>query len=96
MEFRQLTEYLLPKIDHTDKQAVTLGYGVYKESMESNLKMDFLKSHMNTQKEERVEEGKYQNAQEELERQKILDDFYKEDEEETESILRKLWPVLSY
>ena len=53
MEFRQLTEYLLPKIDHTDKQAVTLGYGVYKESMESNLKMDFLKSHMNTQKEER-------------------------------------------
>ena len=38
--------------------------------MESNLKMDFLKSHMNTQKEERVEEGKYQNAQEELERQK--------------------------
>lgn len=93
MEFRQLTEYLLPKIDHTDKQAVTLGYGVYKESMEANLKMDFLKSHMNTQTEERVEEGKYQNKEEELERQKILDDFYKEDEEETEGILGKLWPV---
>lgn len=94
MEFRQLTEYLLPKIDHTDKQAVTLGYGVYKESMESNLKMDFLKDHMNTQKEEYEREEKNQDVGAWQERQRILDDFYKEEEVETEGILGKIWPVL--
>lgn len=93
MEFRQLTEYLLPKIDHTDKQAVTLGYGVYKESMESNLKMDFLKDHMNTQKEEYEREEKNQDVGAWKERQRILDDFYKEEEVETEGILGKIWPV---
>lgn len=94
MEFRQLTEYLLPKIDHRDKQAVTLGYGVYKESMEANLKMDFLKEHMNTRAEEYEEEEKSYDVEAQQERQKILDDFYKEEEEETEGILGKLWPVL--
>ena len=93
MEFRQLTEYLLPKIDHTDKQAVTLGYGVYKESMESNLKMDFLKEHMNTKTEEYEVEEKNYDVEDQQERQKILDDFYREEEEETEGILGKLWPV---
>lgn len=93
MEFRQLTEYLLPKIDHTDKQAVTLGYGVYKEAMESNLKMDFLKDHMNTQKEEYEREEKNQDVGAWKERQRILDDFYKEEEVETEGILGKIWPV---
>lgn len=33
-EFRALTEYLLPKIDHTCQEAVVLGYGIYRKAME--------------------------------------------------------------
>lgn len=33
-EFRALTEYLLPKIDHTCQDAVVLGYGIYRKAME--------------------------------------------------------------
>lgn len=33
---QKLTEYLLPRIDHRDQQAVVLGYGVYRKVMEEN------------------------------------------------------------
>ena len=61
--------------------------------MESNLKMDFLKEHMNTKTEEYEVEEKNYDVEDQQERQKILDDFYREEEEETEGILGKLWPV---
>ena len=35
--FQTLTEYFLPRIDHKDKGAVALGYGVYKEAAGENL-----------------------------------------------------------
>ena len=89
-EFRQLTEYILPKIDHTDKEAVTLGYGIYKESTESGMRMDILKEQVYVQKEESVshewESGIQDEEEREQERQKILDDFYRdEDREERQS-----------
>lgn len=30
-QFRELTEYLLPKLDHEDPTAVNLGYGIYRK-----------------------------------------------------------------
>ena len=33
---RELMEQLLPKIDHTDKDAVRLGYGLYEKCQEEN------------------------------------------------------------
>ena len=33
---QELTEYLLPRIDHRDQEAVVLGYGVYRKAMEEN------------------------------------------------------------
>ena len=36
----ELTEYILPKIDHKDAEAVVLGYGVYRESVEAGIGAD--------------------------------------------------------
>jgi hypothetical protein len=38
--FRELTEYLLPKIDHQDRDAVTLGYGIYRRAMEDRVTLE--------------------------------------------------------
>ena len=43
-DFVSLTEYLLPKINHEDNQAVLLGYGLYKDSLESPLCPALLKT----------------------------------------------------
>lgn len=100
LEFRQLTEYILPKIDHTDQEAVTLGYRVYKESVEPNIRMELLKKQIYLQKEEELVQErrilKHEEEQEE-ERQRILDDFYKDEEEETGyGILEKIGMVLFF
>lgn len=47
-QFQLLTEYILPKIDHQDQDAVILGYGVYKEQWKtvfiwSILKKNYIK-----------------------------------------------------
>lgn len=43
-DFTSLTEYLLPKINHEDNNAVLLGYGLYKDSLESALCPALLKT----------------------------------------------------
>lgn len=97
-EFRQLTEYILPKIDHTDKEAVALGYGIYKESTESNMRMDALKKQMYVSQEKSVHSGWKDSVQEEgeeqEERQRVLDDFYKEEEGEENRILGKIGTIV--
>lgn len=85
-EFRSLTEYILPKIDHGDKQAVTLGYSVYKESMEENIRLEHLKAHLYQDRQEESKKAAVFSREEEEERKKILDEFYGE-EEETEAHL---------
>ena len=42
-QFQNLTEYILPKIDHEDGQAVILGYGVYKRAMEDSFHLEQIK-----------------------------------------------------
>lgn len=88
-QLRKLTEYLLPKIDHNDKEAVEIGYGIYKESIETHMRMEVLKNRIYGERETEQKKDKAEvleddrEAQErEKERQKILDDFYKEEEEE--------------
>ena len=98
-EFRQLTEYILPKIDHTDKEAVTLGYGIYKESTESGMRMDILKEQVYVQKEESVshewERGIQDEEEREQERQKILDDFYRDEDREEKQSAGKIGILVS-
>lgn len=41
--FRVLTEYILPKIDHEDGDAVILGYGVYRRALEDTFHLEYVK-----------------------------------------------------
>lgn len=54
-QFGRLTEYLLPKIDHKDAQAVTLGYGMYRVAMEAEFQMDKIKEELYREYEEKAE-----------------------------------------
>ena len=60
-EFQNLTEYILPRIDHQDEAAVTMGYSVYKEAVEIGLKTERIKEHiyggMQEKKESRKEDS---------------------------------------
>lgn len=50
--FRELTEYILPNIDHQDQDAVMLGYGIYRCSMEENFTLDQIEAELFRKKEE--------------------------------------------
>lgn len=45
-QFLSLTEYLLPKIDHGDDQAVVIGYGVYRRAMEDSFHLEHIKEEL--------------------------------------------------
>lgn len=45
-QFQLLTEYILPKIDHQDQDAVILGYGVYKRAMEDSFHLEHIKEEL--------------------------------------------------
>ena len=94
-DFQALTEYFLPRIDHKDKGAVALGYGVYKEAAEENIRPAVVKkllweadpreSPTDTVLQEESPNFSHMEDSEkearEKERQKILDEFYSEEEE---------------
>ena len=42
-QFRELTEYFLPRLDHEDAEAVKLGYGIYRKAMEPGLQLENIK-----------------------------------------------------
>lgn len=45
-QFQLLTEYILPKIDHQEQDAVILGYGVYKRAMEDSFHLEHIKEEL--------------------------------------------------
>lgn len=58
-QFQGLTEYFLPRIDHKDSLAVTLGYGLYRVSMEAEFQIDKIKEEL-YQEYEKKEERDFQ------------------------------------
>lgn len=42
-QFRELTEYFLPKLDHEDPEAVSLGYEIYRKAMEPGMQLEHIK-----------------------------------------------------
>ena len=54
-QFLELTEYLLPKINHRDSQAVTLGYGMYRLAMEEEFQVDKMKEELYREYEKKAE-----------------------------------------
>lgn len=51
----RLTEYLLPKLDHSDEKAVTLGYGIYRKVMADTLVLEEIKELIYKREEEKEE-----------------------------------------
>lgn len=45
-QFRSLTEYILPKIEHKDGKAVMLGYGVYRRALEDTFHLEYIKEEL--------------------------------------------------
>ena len=45
-QFQLLTEYILPKIDHEDSEAVIRGYGVYRRTMENSFHLEHIKEEL--------------------------------------------------
>lgn len=80
-QFRELTEYFLPKLDHEDSVAVNLGYGIYRKAMESGLQLEQIKEMIyragsgnedrNVENETRndTESGKHSDEEEEFRRE---------------------------
>ena len=96
--FQTLTEYFLPRIDHKDKGAVALGYGVYKEATGENIHPAVIKNLLWESKPQEKSENIYLQRESsdfsqvedlkkkaEEERQRILDEFYSEEEEKPAS-----------
>ena len=101
--FQSLTEYFLPRLDHRDPKAVTLGYGIYRYAMETEFGTDSLRAVIRELLEKRQEtsgQGKMSLEQEELweqeewdaeksRREEAMRAFFEEDTEEEEDAVRK-------
>ena len=78
-QLRGLTEYILPKLDHEDNQAVMLGYGIYRKALEPGFQLEVVKEAI-YQKEDEADknaaspkEDKYQEILSEKQENEIID-----------------------
>ncbi len=46
IQFQELTEYILPGLDHEDARAVMLGYGVYRRAMDDTFHLEQIKEEL--------------------------------------------------
>lgn len=91
LSLRELMEYLLPKIDHKNQDAVMAGYGLYRKITEENCGIETLKAALTLQRSADAQSRSHPLPEdmdseelepEELERKKLLDDFFSSTEEE--------------
>ena len=83
-KIKELTEYLLPRIDHRDQEAVVLGYGMYRKAMEENFQGKQLRELL-YRKEENAESGGEEKEAERIseeEREEEEFDWWEEKPEE--------------
>ena len=86
---RTLGEYLLPRIDHADQEAVALGYHFYQKTMDGASSEELF--HTLLQGESGTEEEIFQ---EDTERKQILDDFFAREDEEEQIHAGSLWRLI--
>lgn len=97
--FPVLTEYLLPRLDHRDPAAVTLGYGIYRYAMETEFGTDSLRAAVSrlmekdqgiqserkmTLEQEELWEQEEQDA-EKKRREEAMRAFFEEEDQEEET-----------
>lgn len=81
-QFQFLTEYILPKIDHQDQDAVILGYGVYKRAMEDSFHLEHIKEELyKTQGQQGTTTTKPEQMKTESEQRQESEDFNPEEED---------------
>ena len=93
-QLRDLMEYLLPKLDHEDQEAVLLGYGVYRKILEPGFQLEDIKEaiyheEQKVHQEPPVPEREPEEPEEAEERREILEDEDFMKEEKTGSKRRK-------
>lgn len=54
-QFQVLTEYVLPKVNHSDEGAVMLGYGVYRRALEDSFHLEHIKEELFQRREDQME-----------------------------------------
>ena len=80
-QFQFLTEYILPKIDHQDQDAVILGYGVYKRAMEDSFHLEHIKEELyKTQGQQGTTTTKAEQMKTDSEQRQESEDFNLEEE----------------
>lgn len=80
-QFQFLTEYILPKIDHQDQDAVILGYGVYKRAMEDSFHLEHIKEELyKTQGQQGTTTTKAEQMKTKSEQRQESEDFNPEEE----------------
>lgn len=80
-QFQFLIEYILPKIDHQDQDAVILGYGVYKRAMEDSFHLEHIKEELyKTQGQQGTTTTKAEQMKTESEQRQESEDFNPEEE----------------
>ena len=80
-QFQFLTEYILPKIDHQDQDAVILGYGVYKRAMEDSFHLEHINEELyKTQGQQGTTTTKAEQMKTESEQRQESEDFNPEEE----------------
>ena len=63
-QFRELAEYFLPRLDHEDSDAVKLGYGVYRKTLETGFQLENIKEAVYRHEEEEPTGEFFQTNQE--------------------------------
>lgn len=108
-QFQLLIEYILPKIDHEDGEAVVLGYGVYRRTMENSFHLEHIKEELyrkqnnkeeiKTETEKDSREISVQETGEEnlMQSSGMSENFWREDKAEKQTAinyLEKKWQYL--
>ena len=76
-QFQCLTEYILPKLDHEDSQAVMLGYGIYRRALEDCFHLEYIKEELYQMKGEAREPAAIKAPEKETEASKFNGRGYK-------------------
>ncbi len=98
LQFRNLMEYLLPLLDHGDAEAVRIGYGIYRTSMEAGFHVEHIKEQLYREQEEReIRQEQIQEESEETaeptehrqERAQAMHSFFEVSDEEIQADAEK-------
>ncbi len=106
-QFRIFTEYILPQIDHEEEEAVILGYGVYRRTLEGTFHLEYIKEEIykereevSTEKQENVVFNEKKQCQELFFEEKMQEekvDFFRDCEEKEEEKERYvLWKKIAF